>query len=126
MALLVHNFARVLPSDHQSNVLSERTPVQSHADVEADVTSFMEGFRPTMRRLVKNASHLSSLLPTWQPDPSADKDLIENISKLRIPVVDGKPSLLLHDLGEEKGDIDKQRVAHIWDIMSFSYHTCVT
>jgi hypothetical protein len=77
-----------------------------------------------MQVLVKNAKNLPSLLPSWQP---LTDELAEHISGLRIPTVSGgQPSLLLHDLGEVKDDLDRDRITRIPDIFSFAYHTCVT
>jgi hypothetical protein len=80
-----------------------------------------------MKTLVENAKHVPSLLASWKPGPSADKDLAKHISELCIPTAsDGRPSLLLHDLGEERNDLDRERVERIPDIFSFANHTCVT
>jgi hypothetical protein len=79
-----------------------------------------------MQELVKNAKHVPSLIPSWKPGPSADKGLAEHVSKLCIPTfVGGQPSLLLHDLGEERTDLDQRYAAHIQNIFSFATHTYV-
>ena len=93
---------------------------------DARVNNFLEKCRPTMQKLVTNANHLPSLLPSWKPGPSADKDLAAHISTLHIPTgSDRAPSLLLHDLGEVKGGMDKERMARIPQIFSFGSHMCV-
>jgi hypothetical protein len=70
------------------------------------ISQFLDECRPRMQELVKNAKHVPSLLPSWTPGPSADKKLAKHISGLGIPTVLGRqPSLLLHDLEEEKSDL---------------------
>jgi hypothetical protein len=111
------------PLDH---IFQHSTPLPSE-DFDANLNSFLEQCRPTMRRLVMNAKHVPSLIPSWNPAPSADKGLAEHISKLCTPTgEDSRPSLLLHDLGEEKSALDKERVARIPHIFSFGSHMCVT
>ena len=75
-----------------------------------------------MRDLVAKAADIWSLLPTWSLRDSSDEALANHIVNLRIPsVAGGRPSLLLHDLGEGEGENERlQRV------FSFSTHTCVT
>jgi hypothetical protein len=77
-----------------------------------------------MQMLVKEANHLPSLLRTWKPEL---ENLAEHISELRIPLTSGgQPSLLLHDLGEEKDELDRDRIRRIPDIFSFANHMYVT
>lgn len=79
-----------------------------------------------MRVLVKNANRLSSFLPSWKPR-DYPPEFAEHIEKLCIPALsDGGPSLLLHDLGEEKDELDRARLERIDEIFLFSKHTCVT
>jgi hypothetical protein len=104
----------------------QHTPTKPTEEVDAIISEFLDRCRPRMQVLVKNANHVPSLLPSWKPNTSIGK-LAEHISGLAIPIVrSGQPSLLLHDLGEEKDDLDKDRIARIPDIFSFGYHTCVT
>jgi hypothetical protein len=63
----------------------------------------------------------ASILPSWLP---TDTRLSEHISKLQISVISGgQPSLLLHDLGKQRDDLDRDRVKRIPDIFSSAYHT---
>jgi hypothetical protein len=79
-----------------------------------------------MRYLVKNADDIPTFLPSWIPNLPTDEDLAKHIANLRIPAVSGgRPSLLLHDLGEENSNLDRDRTARIPDIFSFAYHTYV-
>jgi hypothetical protein len=79
-----------------------------------------------MKTLVENAHHVPLLLPSWKPDPSVDKQSAEHISRLCIPMdQNGRPSLLLHDLGEERNDLDRERVTRISEIFSAG-HRCVS
>jgi hypothetical protein len=50
---------------------------------------------------------------------------MNHISELAIPVVQQVPSLLLHDLGEERMDLDKERLECIPNIFSFGNHVFV-
>ena len=96
-------------------------------EFDAIIDKFLNQCRPRMRELVKNANHIPSLLPSWESSGSSTDELAKHISGLGIPTVSsGQPSLLLHDLGEEKDDLDRDRIARIPEIFSFAYHTCVT
>ena len=56
-----------------------------------------------MKKLVSNAGHVPSFLPSWKTSNSADPQFTEYISGLEIPVDKAqRPNLLLHRLGEEK------------------------
>jgi hypothetical protein len=102
------------------------TPSKPPADFDAAIDKFLNECRPRMRQLVKNAKKISSLLPPWNPG-SLNKDLEKRILQLQIPTVSsGGPSLLLHDLGEEKSSLDTERIARIPDVFSFAKHTWVT
>jgi hypothetical protein len=103
------------------------TPAMPDAEFDAMINKFLNDCRPTMRKLVENAKNIPSLLPSWKLSPSADPNLAQHISELCIPTVSGgRPSLLLHDLGEEKSNLDRDRIARIPHIFSFASHTCVT
>ena len=80
----------------------------------------MKKCRPAMKRLVKKAYEIPSLIKSWSPGPSV---LADHVSGLHIPTIKGQPSLLLHDLGEEK---DGTRKKLIEEIFSPTKHTCVT
>ena len=75
-----------------------------------------------MQELVKNAKHVPLFLPSWTPNFSQDSVIADHISQLCIPSVSGQPSLLLHDLGAERDDLDEARVKHMF---SLGHHTCV-
>jgi len=74
-----------------------------------------------MQKLVKKAKHVPSLLPSWKPEFPIDVNLAKHISELHIPTVSGRPSLLLHALGEEGGLYD-DRIARVF---SLEKHMCV-
>jgi hypothetical protein len=113
------------PSDSPS---LKHTPVKaSKEEFDHVIDSFLTKCRPTMRALVEKAGDVPSFLPSWEPPSFADEELSRHVSGLRIPVVSsGRPSLLLHELGEEKSKLDKDRTARIPAIFSFSHHTYVT
>jgi hypothetical protein len=97
------------------------TPHKSKLDFDGDVNAFLDKCRPKMRKLVENAHDVSLLFPSWKL-PNADKDLAEHVAKLAIPVVSGgRPSLLLHNLGE-KTPSDSRGIS---EIFSFAHHTFV-
>lgn len=74
-----------------------------------------------------SANDTRSLLPSWKPDQFADDTLKRHISKLRIPGVRGRPSLLLHNLGEKKTKLDANRISRIPNIfLTNGQHTYVT
>jgi hypothetical protein len=104
----------------------ERTPAKTSAEVHELINDFLNIHRPQMEALVRNADTVSKLIPSWKTDASCDPKLADHISKLQIPTVpDGRPSLLLHDLGVTRNHLDKQRAALIPRIFSFASHTYV-
>ena len=103
---------------------SERTRTQ----IQDEILEFVDQRREKMRQLLENAHDVSSLIPSWVPGHSnhlADADFVDNISKLAIPVVNQVPSLLLHDIGEERTDLDQEQAERISRVFSFSNHKCV-
>jgi hypothetical protein len=78
-----------------------------------------------MRELVEEAAEGTTFLKFWKPDQVAP-DLAEHISKLAIPVTpDNRPSLLIHNLGEELDEFDRERLSRISKVISFQFHTWV-
>ena len=76
-----------------------------------------------MQELVRKAGDVPSLLPSWKLRNSSNEELAKHIEKLQIPtILGGRPSLLLHALGEEDS-LDCDRIVSIF---SFADHTCVT
>jgi hypothetical protein len=73
-----------------------------------------------------NANDIPSLLPSWKPGQFADDTLKRHMSELQIPAVRGRPSLLLHNLGEERTKLDTDRISRIPDIFLPEQHTYVT
>ena len=101
-------------------------PVDTFGDIDDKISEFLATHRPTMRDLVANAHDVPSLLPSWKPK-SKDNELAMHISKLSIPTISrGRPSLLLHGLGEEEDNLDKARIARVPAIFAFHHHTYVT
>jgi hypothetical protein len=91
--------------------------------METAVRQTLDEYRPKMKELVTSVPNVTPLIPSWQlpgtQDYSANKDLAEHIQQLAIPSVDGAPALLLHHLGEEINEQDRQRMERIPDIFSF-------
>jgi hypothetical protein len=96
------------------------TPTKPFKVIDQETSDFLDQCRSRMQELVEQACSGASLLPSWKPGPSADKNLAKHISELCIPILsNGQPSLLLHDLGEE---VDSERIQKIF----FGDHKCVT
>jgi len=70
-----------------------------------------------MRELLERSNDPSSLLPVWNLGSSADEQLARHIANLRIPIVSGQPSLLLHALGE----VNESQKWYISEIFSTSH-----
>jgi hypothetical protein len=62
--------------------------------VKASIEQFIEGLRPKIRHFLTNPR-----LPNWVPPESVDDETRKFYNGLEIPLVKGKPSLLLHGLG---------------------------
>ena len=91
-----------------------------------NIDNFLDKCRPRMKALVEWTYQGLSLLPSWKLEPSADSNLARHVSELHIPILsNGRPSLLLHGLGEEKDHLDRARSARIPGIFT-ERHTCVT
>jgi len=88
------------------------------------ISNVLKGYPERMQEIVKDAEKVSSLIPSWAPK-DADHGQKLHMSKLAIPVVGGAPSLLLHALGEERTELDKERAKHISDIFTFDKPVCV-
>jgi hypothetical protein len=103
------------------------TPPKTIKELRGTINAFVEKHRPRMQTLLANAGDVSLLLPSWKLGPSADEGLAKHVSGLGIPTdLGGQPSLLLHDLGEQKYDLDKERIARIPDFFSSAAHTYAT
>ena len=71
--------------------------------MKAEVNRFLTELQPTIRRLVVG----DIVLPTWSPsDVFLEPETINHLNSLKIPLLKGKPNLLLHDLG-----------SFIWDVV---------
>jgi hypothetical protein len=90
-----------------------------------DINKVLGSYREQMHLLVLNADHVPSLIPSWTPAESTSEEQKTRISNLAIPAVGGAPSLLLHDLGEERMGLDKERDKHISNVFSLDKSVCV-
>ena len=96
--------------------------------MQDDIVQFVDQRRENIRQLLNNAGDISSLIPSWVPGQSVDsgdKDFVDDIVQLAIPVVNQVPSLLLHDIGEERTHLDQERAERISRVFSFKRHKCV-
>ena len=82
--------------------------------------SFIDDCRPRMQSLVAKPSDVWSLLPNWRAGGSPNEKLHNHIANLRIPTVTGgRPSLLLHNLGEGEGE--DERLQHVFRFNTHVY-----
>ena len=103
----------------------QRTPEKDKKDFQDSIQLFLNDCRPAMETLVSKAGNIPSLMPSWTPSSSMPSRLSDHIRRLNIPQdKGGLPSLLLHDLGEEKSDLDRLRASRIPRIFSTN-NTCV-
>ena len=76
-----------------------------------------------MAQLIKNATDVTLLLPTWK---GAVPAIADHVSNLKIPTVHGGwPCLLLHDLGRQCSAADVERFKRIPEIFCFTRNTYV-
>jgi len=112
------------------SVTYEHTPPRPRLEIETSVRQTLEGYRLEMKNLIASAPSVSSLIPSWKLPGTkaypANEDLAEHIRRLAIPSVNGTPGLLLHDLGEERNEQDRERMEHIPEIFSFHYQKSVS
>jgi hypothetical protein len=83
-----------LPAFKTTPVLNGYPVYLDLATVKALIDDFIEGLRPQIRDFLTKPR-----LPNWVPPESVDDETREFYSSLAIPLVNGKPSLLLHNLG---------------------------
>ena len=103
----------------------QQTPEKGKKDFQDSIWVFLNDCRPAMETLVSKAGDIPSFMPSWKPSTSMDPRLSDHIRQLNIPRdKGGLPSLLLHDLGEEKSDLDRVRASRIPSIFS-NTNTCV-
>ena len=96
------------------SLMVSNTPGKSKKDFQDSIQLFLDDCRPAMKTLVSKAGHIPSFMASWTPSASMDPRLSDHILRLNISQdKGGLPSLLLHDLGEEKSDLDKLRASHI-------------
>jgi hypothetical protein len=103
----------------------KHTPPKPREKLDNMISEFLDKCRPKMHELVKKAVDGSSLLPTWIPERAPSKEFADHMTELCIPTVSGgQPSLLLHDLGEERY-LDREHIRRLRNIFSLDSHTCV-
>jgi hypothetical protein len=111
------------------SVTYEHTPPRPRLEIKTAIRKILEGYRPKMKKLIASAPSVSSLIPSWKLQGTkaypANEDLAKHIRRLAIPSVNGTPGLLLHDLGEERNEQDRQRMEHISEIFSFHHQRSV-
>jgi len=94
--------------------------------LDIEINTILEKCRPRMNALVKQAYQHLPLLRSWKLGSPADSNLAKRVSELSIPVLsNGRPSLLLHGLGDGTNALDSAYLARIPEIFTES-HTYVT
>jgi len=95
-------------------------------EIDKLIDQFLSKHRPRIQELVNSVDDIPSFLPSWKPGPSADEAFKRHMSKLCIPAIGGnRPSLLLHNLGEDKTELEKERISRIPRIFRPEEHTYV-
>ncbi|KAG5643748.1 hypothetical protein DXG03_009682 [Asterophora parasitica] len=68
--------------------------------VQGQVDQLLSEIRPAVSKLVTG----ELTLPTWTPSDMGNFEMAAHLTSLRIPCLNGKPSVLLHDLGSFESD----------------------
>jgi hypothetical protein len=92
--------AAITPPNHPSslpnlNTTPEHTGPPDLTKVTASIDEFLKILRPMIREFLINPS-----LPNWVPPESVDNETRDFYTALAVPLVNDKPSLLLHKLGD--------------------------
>ena len=72
----------------------EKAILANEATIRARIIEYTDSLRPKIRDFLTNPR-----LPTWLPPDSVDDATRQFYSNLGVPLVNGKPSILLHALG---------------------------
>ncbi|KIM37392.1 hypothetical protein M413DRAFT_20297 [Hebeloma cylindrosporum] len=81
------------------------------SEIEVDIRTFLSELEPNMKKLVGG----DIILPLWSPPSDMDPELVAHLTSLRIPLLKGKPNLLLHDLGRFSSDfLLEKRLSNIF------------
>jgi len=78
------------------------TPLQNGRPVCSDlatVKAAIDDFVKELRPKIQDFLNINSCLPNWEPPESVDDNTREFYKGLAIPLVNDKPNLLLHNLG---------------------------
>jgi hypothetical protein len=70
-------------------------PVRDISDIRKSMEEFIQIIDPEIRRFLAHPSP-----PTWHPKGSVDTEIQEFYKNMGIPQINGKPSLLIHNLGK--------------------------
>jgi hypothetical protein len=104
----------------------DETPPKTKQELDSELNKQLNSLRPRMKDLVKNAEDVSFLVPSWEPSSQIPRDIAEHLSQMQIPGVPSeRPNLLLHDLGEEKDDLDRKRFKRIPEVFCMDQNVFV-
>jgi hypothetical protein len=99
----------------------DKTPFKTKQEFDSNLNRKLDSLRPRMRELVQRAEDVSFLIPSWRPGPDFDQSTAEFLSGLQIPDFPvNQPNLLLHNLGEVKTNMDRERQVHMQNIFHLS------
>jgi hypothetical protein len=84
------------------------------------LNTYVEKHRQAMANFVTKSENP---MKTWLPSDSTDSKLSDHASNLEIPCIfEGKPSLLLHELGES---LEPKTASHVSRVFSGKGHSYV-
>ncbi|CAG7849790.1 SubName: Full=Uncharacterized protein {ECO:0000313/EMBL:CCA72955.1} [Serendipita indica DSM 11827] len=85
------NRAHDLSANYQSNI----SPRVRLSTAQRQITDFLDGIRAEIKIFLQSVPHFDF----WAPPDHVEPEIRIFYEKLKIPMVNGKPSLLLHNLG---------------------------
>ena len=104
----------ISPADSSDDLPLKRSQFTPPSEINKVIDQFLSKCRPHIQELVNSVDDIPLFLPSWKLDPSADEAFKCHISKLCIPAIgQNRPSLLLHNLGENKTKLEKEHISRI-------------
>lgn len=89
----------IVPSPQQS--ISNISPSTSFSTVQRQIEDFLDKLRPRIKTFLEAPN-----LPSWAPPTTVNGEVHEFYQELKVPAVNGKPRLLLHNLGSNNETAD--------------------
>lgn len=111
------------PDQSSSSLPPQETPRQCRDETKSIVKQFLSNLRPVLQQVVRDGVSI----PTWAAPHGADPKWRAHVAALNLPQINGRPSLLLHQLGDDDwAKIDPQVLGRISNIFQSEKHTYVT